>query len=319
MPLYVNYTTGELKSQEEIELRDGKRDWRKRKKMSLQVADLMEAYDQEKAAIMKTCGTLLEFSGTPDGKLTLHRANFCRLRLCPMCQWRRSLKLRTQADQIFREVFRQGYQAIFVTLTIKNCGEDELPATVDKLYQGAWNLQRQKSFVKSFVGFYRAFEITYNREENSFHPHFHYLLVTDHEYFRDTKLYWDHDKLMKKWRRLLKLDYDPSVSIEAIHQKEDQTITSACAEVCKYPLKSAEIHDAHVLEVVDRLLHGRRLLSWGGLLREIRARLQLDDVETGDLIHTDEEEPGEDISEDLIAYIWRYGFYIPRDYGKTED
>jgi hypothetical protein len=37
-------------------------------------------------------------------------------------------------------------------------------------------------------------------------------------------------------------------------------------------------------------LYRKRLISYGGLLKEIHKELNLDDAEDGDLIHTDDEE-----------------------------
>ena len=37
-------------------------------------------------------------------------------------------------------------------------------------------------------------------------------------------------------------------------------------------------------------LHRKRLISYGGLLKEIHKKLNLDDTEEGDLIHTDDDE-----------------------------
>lgn len=314
MPLYLDSTTGLVESQEYFELQDGKRDWKKRKIMSLDVAKLMEQYDRERAELIRSCGTYLGFNRTPDGKLSLYTANFCRQRLCPMCQWRRSIKLGVQADQMFRVLTAEGYRFIFMTLTVKNCATDELGRTVDKLFEDAWILQRSKKFRESFEGFYRALEITYNAQENTYHPHFHYLLAVKPEYFEpESPLYWSHEVLVKRWKRSAKLDYEPSCRIEVVTQKPGQSITSACAEMAKYPTKTAEIKSSAVLETVDYALRGRRLVSWGGVCAKVRRKLALDDAEDGDLVHTDETVTAEDVPVEKVVYVWRHGLYMPMD------
>ena len=44
------------------------------------------------------------------------------------------------------------------------------------------------------------------------------------------------------------------------------------------------------LSDLEEGLHRKRLISYGGLLKEIHKKLNLDDTEEGDLIHTDDDE-----------------------------
>ena len=314
MPLFVNHTTGEAVCQDEIALEDGKRDWKKRKKMSINVSKLMTTYDPERAEKIRNCSTYLEFVRVPDGSKKLHKANFCRERLCPVCQWRRSIKLGIQADQIYRMLTGAGYKHIFITLTVKNCIAEELGNTVNHIIESFGRLKRSKMWEAAIAGSYRALEITYNEEKNTYHPHIHVLASVWGDYFDGkNEDYITTDKLIAGWRKAARLDYNPDIGIEAVKQKPGQTITSACAEMCKYPCKSAEIHAANVLKTIDFALRGRRLIQWAGVAANARRELELDDIETGNLIQIGDELPGEDELEKIV-YIWRYGIYIPLDY-----
>lgn len=318
-PLYVNHITGEVFSQEEIELEDGRRKWKERKKMSLKVAKLMSAYDKPRADNIEGCGTYLQFVKTPDSKKSLKNANFCRERMCPMCQWRRSIKLGVQADKIYRALTDQGYKHVFVTLTLKNCKGEELSETVDHLVKSAQRWRRHKAIDAVVRGAYRALEITYNPETDTYHPHIHALLTVDGDYFdKDNADYITLDKLIATWRTAADLDYDPSVSIEAVRQKENQTITSACAELCKYPAKTAEIDSSKVLYYIDGALRGRRLIQWSGVAQDVRRQLELDDVEHGNLVNMDDQSVS-DVPLEEVVYVWRYGFYVPLDINKIEE
>ena len=280
--------------------------------MSLDVARLMRQYDRERSLKIEQCGTYLEFALANDGK-KLHKANFCRERMCPMCQWRRTIKLRCQADKIYAVETARGYQHIFVTLTERNMSAAELSSALDQMCAAFAKWTRHKAFKRSFVGYYRAIEVTYNADRNDYHPHIHVMLTVPDEYFRpDNPDYWTHDRIMQVWRELLGLDYDPTVHVEGVHPKPDQTITSACVELCKYPTKSAEIRSSAVLETVDYALRGRRLIQWGGLTAEVRRELALDDIESGNLIHTDEA-TADGIDLQTVVYVWRHGFYCPMD------
>ena len=280
--------------------------------MSLDVAKLMKQYDRERGLRIEQCGTYLEFAIANDGK-RLHRANFCRERMCPMCQWRRTIKLRVQADKIYAIEVARGYQHVFVTLTMRNMPADELSGALDRMCAAFAKWTRHKAFKAAFAGYYRAIEVTYNAERNDYHPHLHVMLTVPDNYFcPDNPDYWTHDRIMTTWRSLMGLDYDPTVHVEGVRPREGQTITAACVELCKYPTKTAEIRSSAVLEAVDYALRNRRLIQWGGLTADIRRELALDDIESGNLIHTDEA-TADGIDLQTVVYVWRHGFYCPMD------
>jgi hypothetical protein len=54
--------------------------------------------------------------------LRLKGANFCRARLCPLCNWRRSLKLRYQLGRVLNVVFSEdnSLRMLLLTLTEPN-------------------------------------------------------------------------------------------------------------------------------------------------------------------------------------------------------
>ena len=318
MPFYINDITGEVCCQEDVELKDGRRDWKGKKMLALRVAELMQPYDRERAEKIRGCGTYLLFRVTPDGQSRLGKANFCRERMCPMCQWRRSIKLGCQADKIYRALSDGGYKHIFITLTVRNCLWSELNSEVDKLLDDFARLKRGKLWKGAIVGYYRALEITYNSDKGTYHPHIHILATVEGDYFRaNNPDYITKDALIAAWKQVCKLDYDPSVDVEGIHQKPGQSITSACAEVCKYPLKVAELPHTQAMQTVDEALRGRRLIQWGGVAAEMRRVLELDDVESGNLVNIDDS-----VEESVIAetvYVWRYGFYLPVDFKRVRE
>jgi hypothetical protein len=53
------------------------------------IYELLSLY--RRADRVSQCGSYLDFGVLPDGTKKLVKANFCRDRLCPMCNWRRSL------------------------------------------------------------------------------------------------------------------------------------------------------------------------------------------------------------------------------------
>ena len=115
-----------------------------------------------------------------------------------------------------------------------------------------------------------------------------------------------------------KLDYTPIVNIKAVKNKDTDVfdkdgLKKSILETTKYPFKPIEFDDKN-LQVIDDLYKGlyrKRQLAYGGLLKQIKKELELDDIENGDLIHVDEE-TGE-ISEGtkiIAAWDWQRKNYF---------
>ena len=67
---------------------------------------------------------------------------------------------------------------------------------------------------------------------------------------------------------------------------------------------------SETVRVLLESLTGRRLCSFTGVLREERKKLQLDDIETGDLVHVDPDAIREDVASMILRYNWRCGTYV---------
>lgn len=64
--------------------------------------------------------------------------------------------------------------------------------------------------------------------------------------------------------------------------------------------------DLQVIDDLEQALAGSRQISYGGLLKEIRKQLQLEDVENGDLINTDSDDQKVDQVVREIVAKWDY-------------
>ena len=85
---------------------------------------------------LKYCSNYLTFAETTDGNKKLVDARFCRIRLCPMCTWRRTKKVFSQLSRIVQEINKdKEREYIFLTLTCKNVDGIELKQTVKDLLQ----------------------------------------------------------------------------------------------------------------------------------------------------------------------------------------
>lgn len=271
---------------------------------------------ENRASKLLECGRWLEFKKFIEtGEKKLHRANFCKYRLCPMCSWRRSLKTFGQTSQVMDEAEKQGYAFIFVTLTVKNCFKSELSRTLDHLYQSLQRLDHLKCIKKAVFGQMRVFEITHNVDIKSdsfdtFHPHIHAIWAVRPSYFT-SRDYITKSKLIEFWRDCLQVPYDPSVSID----RANTTNKGHIREVSKYIVKPGEIFHSDpdltdsVVWSLDQALNQRKMVSHTGILRKIRASFNFDDPESGDLVHVDGEEvENPDLKYVLEKYSWNVGY-----------
>ena len=257
------------------------------------------------------CGTFLEFKVSEE-KAKLHQANFCKDRLCPMCNWRRSLKIFAQVSKVMDHM--EGYQFLFLTLTVRNCSADALPKTVQALYDG-WRYlyNKNKEFRSVICGTFRSLEVTRNKKDGSFHPHLHCILAVQPSYFK--KGYITQKRWTELWQAACGLDYTPVVHIKKV-KDTGKGMSGVVAEVTKYAVKGSDFLDgcdikrsAEFASAFLDALTGRRLCGWTGIFAEIRKQLNLDDCENGDLLLTDDDTIREDVACMIVRYAWRAGVY----------
>jgi plasmid rolling circle replication initiator protein Rep len=80
----------------------------------------------------------IDYAGEQFPKLKLQTAKFCRVRHCPVCQWRRSLMWKAKAYKILPRIVEAypSYRFLFLTLTIKNTDITTLKQTLKGMNTG---------------------------------------------------------------------------------------------------------------------------------------------------------------------------------------
>lgn len=298
------------------------RPWRDKKMNTLELAASYERLGEKKAFRVSECGTFLEFRRyQEDGSLRLNRASFCKVRLCPMCSWRRSLKVYGQISKVMdKAIEEREYRFLFLTLTIQNCEGEELPIILDKLFYAYKKLALKAKFKKPVKGWFRALEVSHNLSEDTYHPHFHVILMVNKSYFKDQKQYISQAKWTEMWKECLEVDYNPIVDIRSFKTGDKASTSKSVAEAGKYTVKdndyliknedgtvNEELTDSAV-RVLDYSLANRRLVAFGGEMKKIHKNLNLDDTENGDLVNTDNEEIREDLNYVIEKYRWNIGY-----------
>jgi Plasmid rolling circle replication initiator protein and truncated derivatives len=289
----------------------------KKEKSARLEKSLMRLQYEGKAERVKSCGTLFAYAYIfSEDRLVMHRANFCRERLCPMCALQKTRQVYAKVSRVMDviEAERPELTPLFLTLTVRNCKAEELTGTLDMMFRSWGRVTNNKRVKRLVPGFFRSLEVTYNEESDTYHPHIHAILLVPPNYFTNPKDYMPTQRWVATWRKAMRLDYDPVCDIRAIGSGEgQQSRADAVAEVAKYTVKDTDYlkdDDAltdNLVQVFGAALKGRRLYAFGGLMKEVAKRLKLqdlDELEPGNVTDENGKVLRKDIDYVLIFYRW---------------
>jgi len=247
-------------------------------------------------------------------RLKLRDAKFCRVRHCPVCQWRRSMMWRARffkALPAIQEAHPTG-RWLFLTLTVRNCAITDLRQTLQWM-NAAWKrLTERKGFPA--LGFVKSVEVTRGKD-GSAHPHFHCLLLVPAGYFK--RGYISQAKWTELWKSCLKADYDPVIDVRAVKATTptlnatldtgNGALMKALCETLKYTVKESDlIADPDWLQELTRQLHKTRAIAIGGVLKEFLSEEDPEDLINGDVEEEEKTEDEVNILFDWAEIIRRY-------------
>jgi plasmid rolling circle replication initiator protein Rep len=251
---------------------------------------------QRKSLRVSSCGSFLtfdEYAHKESGELmrSLHSANFCKDRFCPMCQWRKSMQLVAELHSIFTRIDMSKYQLIFMTLTVKNPPMAELRSTLKRLSDSFKLFTKYKEVKKVFKGFVRAVEFLGDRTKpGEAHPHYHLLVLVDKWYFT-SKDYLSQKKWQELWARALAKNglFCENFDVRKVTSRDPSKYwLEAVLETAKYTVKLSKVK-ALPKEDFDNLYlqtKGIKQYYLGGLLREIDPEETEIDPETWEFLRT---------------------------------
>ena len=303
-------------------LRGEERPWQRYKLANEYLALAYDEIDKKKAERLRACGKFLLFDVDENNNKRLVSANSCRVRLCPLCSWRRSLKCFHDTMQIVQYMQENDPKAyIFVTLTVKNCVAEKLSETLDLLFSAVKRLYERKEIKKAWLGCVRNLEVTHNCDVDSayydtYHPHFHMLVVVNKSYFK-SRNYISRDKLRRLWSDCLRIKDEKyrenlQVDIRACRGPD----AHAVAECSKYATKASDylIFDDWNLTIdtvrtLDKALANRRLVNYSGVMRDVKRLLKISDVDDDnvDLTHISDDS-NFSVKQSREMYFWHSGY-----------
>lgn len=308
------------------------RPWKLHKQENLQLVKIYKTAREKNINLitdsrlfdLEHCADTLLFAENAEGKKKLKSANFCRLRLCPMCQWRRSLKMFGQVQMITDKILERDKSTrfLFATFTVKNVDAENLETCINILNNKfLYLVSKNKTFApakklkQNLLGYLKAVEVTYNTKDKTYHPHLHVIFAVRNTFFSSSKYYMSKKEWINLWQQALGVNYKPQTDIRAIKTNTGKAV----AEVAKYPVKTAPIlslNDDEAVEVLKTLtlsLNKKRFVSYGGIFKTIKQELKLADVETDkDLVNVDieQQERFNAVTAVLFKYNFKFGCYI---------
>lgn len=191
--------------------------------------------------------------------------NFCRNRLCPVCnrrnsaqKWAKMFSIANKAKNDLNPCFA------FLTVTVKNVTEQNLASEISRLMKSIDRLHKRALFKNNVYGFFRSLEITYNSRSKTFHPHYHYILALPQSYRENLISTYEW---RTTWEACARLNYTSQVDIKLI---QDEELAESVAEIAKYAVKISSVieQDKQVLKALQQAIRGRRLISFGGIFKE---------------------------------------------------
>lgn len=278
---------------------------------------------------MTDCSTFLSYGFNDDG-IKLKHANFCRVRHCPVCQWRRSLLWKSNMYVAYEEIQKQYPKGrwLFLTLTVRNCEIGKLRQTLQHMNKSWDRLVKRKAFYSVVDGWIRTTEVTRPKKKKNkktdpdvicpitgnthAHPHFHVMLFVKPSYFSTG--YISQKRWSELWQDVLRVDYMPIVDIRTVKpnkkkgQTQEDAIKSAVMETLKYSVKPDDMIGDGSKRANDwfyeltKQTFKLRFVASGGVLKNALKRD--DDITNDDMINTgnDEEETNTDDRRLVFTY-----------------
>ena len=251
------------KKQDFLEFNNGK------KKTSIKLAEIIKGkVGSTTLELIRNCNHFMRFNTDVTlEKRKLMQANSCKNRFCPICAYRKARKdglkhmIMTKKLKIDKK-----YSFIFLTLTAPSVTGEELEKEI-KDYAAAFNrFVLFKEFQKINLGYIRKLEVTYNKEKNTYHPHYHVLICVNKSYFK-SRDYIKQKKWLEMWQLAKRDKTITQVDIRKIElNKEDKSFL----EISKYTAKDSDyLQSQDVFNVFYDALKGKQVITYNSIFKEL--------------------------------------------------
>lgn len=252
-------------------LTEEKQRWEKEKKKKQQVIKKCRATNDKQlrryATRMENCSTVMKTITNHNGHKTIQSQNLCRVRICPVCAWRKTSKqiaINYPTLSNIKELYPDAV-FLFLTVTVKNCDINKVRTSTYKIRDG-WRkiwLKLKKKY--GALGYLMTMEI--GRAENGHaHPHAHIVLMLQSQSKQTGFLniaFWG-----KVFQLVFDVPYTPQTDIKIVDKLKN----------LNYYMSKSDLHSNKLLNDSDFLFgylaNTRKLRSFssGGLIKSLVAQ-----------------------------------------------
>lgn len=204
-------------------------------------------------------------------KSKIVKAIRCKDKFCPVCQKIKSTKNALAIDTMYKYIRETTkFEYIFITLTAPNVKAHELSQELLSYSKSFERLIKTKKVSKINKGYIAKLEITYNAEDDSYHPHYHIIMTVANRYFKDSNYYIKHEEWLEIWRKAKRDNNITQVDVRKVKNKNEDGINSEILELAKYMAKSVDYFSLlDIFEIFFNQTHKKRFMRYGGIFKEI--------------------------------------------------
>ena len=203
-------------------------------------------------------------------KSKIVKAIRCRDKFCPVCQKIKSTKNALAIEAMYnylKDTTKLNY--LFITLTAPNIKGNELNKELLSYSKSFERMLKTKKLLKINKGYIAKLEITYNFEEDTYHPHYHILMAVPSYYFKNPDYYLKQNEWLEIWQKAKRDKNITQVDVRKVQNKNIDGISSEVLELAKYMAKSADYFNSlDVFETYYNETHKKRFMRYGGLFKE---------------------------------------------------
>ena len=203
-------------------------------------------------------------------KSKIVKAIRCKDKFCPVCQKIKSTKNALAIQTMYnylKENTKLNY--LFITLTAPNVKGEDLNNELISYSKSFERMIKVKKVAKINKGYIAKLEITYNAEDDSYHPHYHVIMAVPNQYFKNMNYYIKRDEWLEIWKKAKRDECITQVDVRKVHNKNEDGISSEVLELAKYMAKSSDYFNSlDVFETYFNQTYKKRFMRYGGLFKE---------------------------------------------------
>lgn len=258
--------------------------------------------------MVQGCAGQLKFWALESGEKQVFDANFCHMRLCPVCNGRRVLRADYLMQQVMNKVCSDyGAEFVYLRFDFLKADGDNLREVIKELKK-AWKRFVGYRGVKEVIsGWFRAVRIKKcmknGKWDGTYQLCIYAILSVEPGCFRRSKV----EQFGQLWNKVIGVDGRSLVKLEKTQENAVRFAACAVSESDFLKTRLPEKESVKVVRDYTEALRRQRTTAYGGWMEKAAISLGAENLEDGDLIHIEDETVTEETADFIETYYWHYG------------